>query len=240
MIEQTLDIGTGEGAMETFFIRPEAGGPFPAVIVYMDIWGVREELFDIARRIATAGYCGIVPDLYYREGRKRFDTRGPDGKFMSAHLLEAAGRDEAVAASRKLTDAMAIADTAAIIDFLSGEADVRTDAMGSVGYCMGGRQVLAVAGHLPNFRVTMSLHGTNLVTEKEESPHLLAGKLQGEVYCGFAEKDSFAPPELVAAMEQAFAGTHGYALPDRDIYDKASANRDWEIFFPMLRRQTGP
>ena len=77
MIEQTLDIGTGEGAMETFFNRPEAGGRFPAVIVYMDIWGVREELFDIARRIAAAGYCGIVPDLYYREGRKRFDTRGP-------------------------------------------------------------------------------------------------------------------------------------------------------------------
>ena len=96
-----------------------------------------------------------------------------------------------------------------------------------------------MAGHLPNFRATMSLHGTNLVTEKEEPPHLLAGKMQGEVYCGFAEKDSFAPPELVAAMEQAFAGAHGYALPDRDIYDKVAANRDWEIFFPMLRQQTG-
>ena len=64
--------------------------------------------------------------------------------------------------------------------------------MSNVGYCMGGRQVLAVAGHLPNFRATISLHGTNLFTEKEESPHLLAG---------FAEKDSFAPPELMAAME---------------------------------------
>ena len=135
---------------------------------------------------------------------------------------------------------------------LSGEADVRTNAVGGVGYCMGERQVLAVAGNLPNFRATMSLHGTNLVTEKEESPHLLAGKMQDQVYCGFAEKDSFAPPELVAAMEQAFAGAgadyrfnvhagaaHGYALPDQDIYDKAAANRDWEIFFPMLRRQTG-
>lgn len=252
MQERTIDIDTGEGAMETFITQPEAGGPFPAVIVYMDIWGVREELYDIARRIATAGYCGIVPDFYYRQGRKRFDTRGPGGKLMSAHLLEAAVRDEAVAVSRTLTDAMAIADTAANIGFLAGEADICTDTMGSVGYCMGGRQVLAVAGHLPNFRAAMSLHGTNLFTEKDDSPHLSAGKMQGEFYCGFAQLDAFAPPELVAAMARAFAGAgaqyrfnvhagadHGYALPDRDIHDKAAANRDWEIFFPMLRRQTG-
>jgi carboxymethylenebutenolidase len=252
MKERSIDIGTGDGRMETFLTQPETGGPFPAVVVYMDIWGVREELYDIARRIANAGYCGIVPDLYYRQGIKHFDTRGPDGKFMSAHLLEAAVRDEAVAVSRKLTDAMAIDDTAAIVKYLGGEADISTDAMGCVGYCMGGRQVLAVAGHIPNFRATMSLHGTNLVTDKEDSPHLLAANMRGEVYCGYGELDSFAPAELVAAMEEAFqpvaaeyrywvhaGANHGYALPDRDIHDKQAANRDWEVFFPMLRRQTG-
>jgi carboxymethylenebutenolidase len=252
MIENIINIGTDEGTMETFITHPETGGPFPAVVIYMDIWGVREELYDIAQRIASVGYCGIVPDLYYREGKKRFDTRGPDGKFMSAHLLDAALRDEAVAVSRRLTDAMAIRDTAAIIQYLSDQAAIRTDAMGCVGYCMGGRQVVAVAGHIPNFRATMSLHGTNLVTDKEDSPHLLAGKIAGEIYCGYAEKDSFAPPELIAAMERAFDpveakyrfrvhadADHGYALPGRDIYDKAAANRDWEVFFPMLRRQTG-
>lgn len=252
MHERIVDIATGEGTMETFITHPETGGPFPAVVVYMDIWGVREELFDIARRIASVGYCGIVPDLYYREGKKRFDTMGPDGKFMSAHLLDASLRDEAVAVSRRLTDTMAIADTNAIIAFLDGEAQISTDAMGCIGYCMGGRQVVAVAGHIPNFRATMSLHGTNLVTDKEDSPHLLADKIAGEIYCGFAEKDSFAPPELIAAMEAAFADVeaeysfrvhadadHGYALPDRDIHDKQAANRDWEIFFPMLRRQIG-
>jgi len=30
---------------------------------------------------------------------------------------------------------------------------------------------------------------------------------------------------------------HGYALPDRDVFDKQAANRDWEHIFPMLRRQ---
>ena len=75
---------------------------------------------------------------------------------------------------------------------------------------------------------------------------------QGEVYCGFGEKDPYTPPALIdafaAAMRDAGAAyrceghrgcQHGYALPDRDIYDKAAANRDWELIFAMFRRQLG-
>ena len=56
MIEKFADIPTADGAMDAFVTHPEGGGPFPAVLVLMDIWGLREELFDIARRIATVGY----------------------------------------------------------------------------------------------------------------------------------------------------------------------------------------
>jgi dienelactone hydrolase len=56
--------------MEAFATHPEQHGPFPAVVVFMDIWGLREELFDIARRVATVGYYFIVPDFYSRQGRK--------------------------------------------------------------------------------------------------------------------------------------------------------------------------
>ena len=34
--------------------------------------------------------------------------------------------------------------------------------------------------------------------------------------------------------------THGYALPDRDVFDKQAANRDWEVIFDMFRRQIPP
>ena len=76
MIEQTLDIATQDGAMETFITRPERGGPFPAVLLLMDAPGIREELRDMARRLATVGYYVLLPNLYYRAGR---DTIfGPD------------------------------------------------------------------------------------------------------------------------------------------------------------------
>jgi carboxymethylenebutenolidase len=69
MIEQTLDITTPDGAMETFICHPERGGPFSAVLLLMDAPGVREELRDMARRLATIGYYVLLPNLYYRAGR---------------------------------------------------------------------------------------------------------------------------------------------------------------------------
>ena len=76
MIEETLDIATADGAMETFLCWPERGGPSPAVFLLMDAPGVREELKDMARRLATVGYFVLVPNLYYRAGRDTF--YGPD------------------------------------------------------------------------------------------------------------------------------------------------------------------
>ena len=75
MIEQTLDIATKDGAMETFICRPERGA-HPPVLFLMDAPGIREELRDMARRLATVGYYVLLPNLYYRAGR---DTNyGPD------------------------------------------------------------------------------------------------------------------------------------------------------------------
>ena len=69
MNERVLEIPTPSGRMPTFVTHPEQDGPFPPVIIYMDIWGVREELLEIARRVGTVGYYCMVPDLYYRQAR---------------------------------------------------------------------------------------------------------------------------------------------------------------------------
>ena len=71
MIEQTIDIATQDGAMETFICHPERGGPCPAVMLLMDAPGIREELRDMARRLGTVGYYVLLPNLYYRAGATR-------------------------------------------------------------------------------------------------------------------------------------------------------------------------
>ncbi len=148
---------------------------------------------------------------------------------------------------------MAMADIGAVLKFLGGEP-VREGPKGTIGYCLGGRLALAAAAEFPDqFRASASMHGTRLVSDKPDSPHRFVDKMRGEIYCGFAEHDDLAPPSTIETLGRLFKdqagvryrynvhpGTeHGYALPDRDIFDKAAANRDWENIFAMFRRQLG-
>lgn len=245
------DIPTPDGRMDTFVTSPESGGPFPAVVIYMDIWGLREELFDIARRVATVGYCCIVPNLYYRQGRIRHAFRDERGRMISLDRLDPDRQEQVRAPWRGLTNSMVVEDTRAILEYAATQPAVRSGPMGAIGYCMGGRYVCCVAGAFPErFQANASLHGTSLVTDKDDSPHLLAGRFRGEMYCGFAERDRGAPPAMIEAYARAVrAGSvqyryhvhpgaeHGYALPDRDIHDRQAANRDWEAIFAMFHRR---
>ena len=72
MIERHLDIASADGAMNSFVVHPEEGGPFPVVLFYMDAPGKREELHDMARRLAAVGYFVVLPNLYYRRSRDYF------------------------------------------------------------------------------------------------------------------------------------------------------------------------
>ena len=253
MIEKHIEIATADGRMDSFVVHPEEGGPFPAVLVLMDIWGLREELYDVARKVATVGYHVTVPNFWYRRGKVRFEYRDDNGRMKSLVAIPQAAQDEMHANMEHLTDAMAMADIGAVLKFLDGEP-ARQGPKATIGYCLGGRLSLAAAAAFPDrFRASASMHGTHLVNDKPDSPHRAVGKMRGEIYCGFAEKDALAPPSTIETLVRLFKdqaavryrsivhpGTvHGYALPDRDIFDKAAANRDWENIFAMCRRQLG-
>jgi carboxymethylenebutenolidase len=254
MQERFVDVATPDGPMDTFVTHPEEGGPFACVVIFMDIWGLREELFDIARRIATVGYYCVVPNFYHRLGKQRFEFRDGEGRMISFDRLAPEIRAPIEKTFHALSNAMVVSDVGALVESLRRNPTTRGNEMGGVGYCMGGRHVLCAAGNFPqHFVATASLHGTGLISEREDSPHLLADRLRGEVYCGYGENDRHTPPALVAQMKTIFrrrnarlrqvvhAGAdHGYALPDRDVFDKQAANRDWEHIFPMLRRQLDP
>jgi carboxymethylenebutenolidase len=254
MKEDVIGIDTPDGRMETFVTHPESDGPFPAVIVYMDIWGVREELFEIARRVGTVGYYCMVPDFYYRQGKVRHEFRDADNRMISLHALDAERQRQVTAPGRRLSNQMVVDDTGAILDWLGRGAPVRPGSVGTIGYCMGGRHVLCVAGHFPErMTASASLHGTSLVSDAPDSPHRLVDRFRGELYCGFAEKDPYAPLSMVQELAELLrpcpvgyryavhpGALHGYALPDRDIYHPRGASRDWEMIFAMFHRRIAP
>ncbi len=131
MIEQTLDIRTGDGDMETFICYPERGGPYRAIFLLMDAPGIREELRDMARRLATVGYYVLLPNLYYRAGR---DTMyGPD-------VLEEGSTDHiAMRAIRtKMTIPPVMEDVGSMINYVDSQDMAKPGAIGVHGYCMSG------------------------------------------------------------------------------------------------------
>jgi carboxymethylenebutenolidase len=253
--ERLVDIPTKDGRMETFVTHPEQNGPFPAVVLYMDVWGVREELHDLARRVATVGYYCMVPDFYYRQGKIRSTFVNDKGERISLSRLSKEDQNKVLEPASKLADSMVVDDSGAILNFLSGgDEPVTHGAVGSIGYCMGGRHVMQVAVQYPDrFRASASLHGTTLISDRPNSPHLRVADLRGELYCGYAEFDHYAPLSMVKQLGEMLkpckvgytceihkGAEHGYALPDRDIFNKHAAERDWELIFSMFHRQIPP
>ena len=113
-----FEIPTPSGVIDTFVTHPVEGGPFPAVIIYMDVWGVREELFDVARRVATVGYYCMVPDFYYRQGRVRHEFRNAKNQMITLDALEQDKREKVLEPLKHLNDGMVIEDTRAILNFI--------------------------------------------------------------------------------------------------------------------------
>ena len=254
MRERLIEIPTADGRMETFITHPEQDGPFPPVVVYMDFWGVREELYDIARRIGAVGYYAMAPDLYYRQGKVRAEFRDKNNRMISLNRLDEATQKRILEPLGKLTNEMVVRDSGAILEFIANGEPARQGPVGSIGYCMGGRHVMCVAGRYPDrFVASASLHGTYLISDRDDSPHRLADKLRGEFYCGFAENDPYATLPMVKQLDELLrpcpvkyryeihpGAEHGYALPNRDIHDKRAAERDWELIFAMYHRQLRP
>jgi carboxymethylenebutenolidase len=248
---RSIDIPTSRGVIDAYAAHPGDAKPSPLVIVFMDVWGLREELFAIARRVAAQGYYCLVPNLFHREGKFRFEPRNAEGRMLSFNTLAEDIQRDMRARAERLDRQTLRADVASILDFCRGEP-VRDSAAGSIGFCMGGREAFFAAQEFPErFRATASLHGSRLVTEAADSPHKLTHKMRGEIYCGFAELDHGTPPDVVRRIERSAQGVagltfgmrthrgahHGYALPDRDVHDHAAAEQDWTDIFAMLRRQ---
>src|SRR4051812_47964043 len=119
MTEYETTIKTPDGVIDAFVARPTIAAP--AVILYMDVWGLRRELFDIARRIAGQGYYCIVPNLYYRQGKVRFEFRDEQGRTISMTKLPPETREQVRHQLRQLSDAMVVDDTRNILQFIKAD-----------------------------------------------------------------------------------------------------------------------
>ena len=240
MTEFELDLPTADGAMNTFVTHPEEGGPFPVVLFYMDAPGKREELHDMARRIATTGYYVVLPNMYYRKTREFTMVRDEEGFKRMFAMMDHLSID------------LVMRDTQAMLAFIDGQKAAKAPSIGAIGYCMSGPFAIAAAGRFPDrVKCAASIYGVRLFGDAPDSPHLLASKIKGELYIACAETDKYAPKEMIDKLEAHLKGTpglrsrvewypgteHGFAFPLRaGIYNKPAAERHWERLFALFKR----
>jgi carboxymethylenebutenolidase len=244
MIEKQVDVPTKGGRMDTFICHPERHGPWPGIVFYMDAPGIREELRDMARRLATAGYYVLLPNLYYRAGR----GTALDQSALAEGSLE---RERMWTLLRSLGNELVADDTQSLLAFIDRQSEVKKSPLGCVGYCMSGPFVFTVAGRFSErFAATASIYGAGLMTDRPDSPHLLAPRIKGEIYFACAEIDKYAPLPLIGKLKseleragtnfeiEIFPGTeHGFAFPQRHCYHKAAAETHWERLFDLFGRR---
>src|SRR5437763_608857 len=167
MIEQTVEIATKHGACTTFIVHPERDGPSPVVLFFMDAPAIREELRDMARRIAAAGYYVMLPNLYYRKGVMELKDLPPlEEKEARQRMFELMG---------SLTIPRVMDDGDALLNYADRDPAAGKGKIATLGYCMSGQYAINFAARYPDrVGAAASVYGVQLVTDRPDSPHLAA------------------------------------------------------------------
>lgn len=227
---------------------PDGEGPWPGVLVFPDAAGYREVMkADFGDRLASLGYVALSPDVFYRAA--------PWAPFdLKTVFSDEKERARLFGIMGQLTNERIIADSEAYADFLLSRPEVSGTAIGTTGYCMGGRMSLVAAGGLGDkVAAAASFHGGRLaVRDDPASPHLAADKIKATVYVAGAIEDNSYTDEQAALLESAltaaavvhtletYPARHGFAVPDHHTYDKAAADRHWKaletLYGEHLRR----
>jgi len=237
MPDKSIDIKTPHGTCEAYVSYPDTGGPFPAVILFMDGLGFRDVLKGMADRIAHHGYYVLLPNMFYTFGRGQIVTPENRGRLMDMIATN--------------TPEKLKSDTKVFLDFLAAQKEVKPGSkVGATGYCMGGAIVVRAAAAFPD-RIAAggAFHAGGLATDDPQSPHKIVGTIKGELYFGHADKDAYSPPEQVKAMDDALkaAGVkfeselyvgalHGYTMPDLQVYNKDAAEKHWVKMLELFKR----
>ncbi|HUJ33879.1 MAG TPA: dienelactone hydrolase family protein [Solirubrobacteraceae bacterium] len=242
MSQTTVDVTTPRGTMPAYVYRPDGGGPFARVVLFMDAPGIRAALFGHAGRLAGAGYTAVLPDLYYRfDPADRPDAQrmaaGDQAEFEQMHKLVAQIHDDEVLEDTRL--------------LLEAVPDGGERPWACIGFCMGGRFGMRAAEAFgTDIAAASLLHPTNLVTDEPDSPHLEVDRVDAALYLGFGENDRVTPlstiPPLRERLERAGVAhrieivpgaEHGFTMPGRAAYNEAAAEQVWGGTLKLLRER---
>jgi carboxymethylenebutenolidase len=251
MVDTDVEVKTADGTCDAALIHPKGKGQWPGVILFVDIFGLRPTMRDMAKRLAANGYTVLVPNPYYRTTKApglpgTLDFTSPDDRAKIAKVRE------------PMTDTAVMADTTAYVKFLDTQATVNKKAkMGVFGYCMGGPMTMQAAAANPTrVGAGASFHGGGLVTDKPDSPHLKVPQMKAQFYFAIAANDDQRQSDAKTKLAEAYKAAnlaekqevydgcmHGWCVKDmpngpdgKPLYNEAGAEKAWGELIVLYKR----
>jgi carboxymethylenebutenolidase len=242
----SVEIPTEDGTADAYLAHPDDDSPHPAVLLYMDAFGLRPNLEKMADRLAGHGYTVLVPNVFYRHGRSPV-IELPD-------FIDPSARPEIfqklMPMMQSLTPERVERDADAYLRWLADCPHAADGPIGVTGYCMGARLALRTAGTRPErVAAVAGFHGGQLATDKPDSPHLVADRITAEAYFGHADNDHSLPPEQIELLEKTLSDAgvrhrcevypdapHGFTQADTSSYHQEAAERHWRELLALFDR----
>lgn len=241
--ETEVVIETPDGKADAYFVYPSSG-KHPAVLIWPDILGLRPAFRAMGKRLAESGYAVLVINPYYRSSKAPVIELG-------ASFRDPETRAVVMPFYQELSAKTHTSDAKAFVAFLDEQEQVDTKRkVGTAGYCMGGPIIMRTAAAVPNrVGAAASFHGGGLVTDKEDSPHLLIPDTQAHVLHAIAKNDHDKSPDTQGVLIAAYAAAnipaeievyqntlHGWCPPDSAAYNEEQAEKAWARLLALYER----
>jgi carboxymethylenebutenolidase len=221
---QNVTFPSNGGTAHGYLASPPSGSG-PGLIVIQEWWGLTDQVVSVTDQLAAEGFVALAPDLY--GGKTTHDADEAGNLLMSLPVDEAAR------------------DLAGAVDFLLGHEAVTSQAVGAIGFCMGGGFVLRLAAQQGD-RVSAAVPFYGVGPGLPDSFSGLTAKVQGH----YAEHDTMYPVEAARQQEQQirsesgadvefFYYDAGHAFHNEEdligTYDPGAAKLAWDRALAFLK-----
>ncbi|MGC1370914.1 MAG: dienelactone hydrolase family protein [Candidatus Sulfotelmatobacter sp.] len=226
-VELVVSDGT---RMSAYVARPQGTATHPGMLLFQEAFGVNHHIRSVADRFAAEGYVVIAPELFHRTAPSEFEGSYTDFSAVMPHM-------------QAVTPENIEKDVRSAYEWLHSNAQVQSDNIACIGFCMGGR-VSFIANSVLPLRAAVSFYGGGI------APALLdrASKLHAPMLLVWGGQDKHIPPEQREAVTEALTAAqkiyvntefsradHGFFCDERASYEPHSARQAWALTLEFLR-----
>jgi len=215
--------------LQGYYVRPQGNGSFPAVMVFMEAFGLNANIKNVCDRLAKSGYAALAPDFYHGDVYAYTDLQN------------------AIAKLKSMNDETVMAEAGKGLEFLAGRKQVAANKVGAIGFCMGGRfTFLANAVHADKFKAAVSFYGSGIALKQDpfgRKPLLdRVAAMQAPIMLVYGAEDELIAADEHGRIAEALSAAkkryilsvfpnagHGFLSDRRDSYAAVPAKEAWEM-----------